>query len=172
MHDARLANLLAAAALAVTDLGMAALRGVRPVSPSAAAALVAVATAPGLSVTEIGRRVGLTQSAAARMVQGLETDHLLRRDPGSGREVSVTLTGAGSEAAARLLDARTASMHRLLARLTGPEQAELTELLGTLLAGLYEEIGSSDLLCRLCDRGACTRDAVCPVGQAERDGRA
>jgi MarR family transcriptional repressor of emrRAB len=70
---------LGAAALAVTDLSMAALRGVLPISPSAAAALVVVAATPGLSVTEIGRRIGLTQSAAARMIQTLEADDLVQR---------------------------------------------------------------------------------------------
>ncbi|WP_411157268.1 MarR family transcriptional regulator [Nocardia terpenica] len=32
-----------------------------------------LSTAPGVSVTELGRRVGLSQSAATRMVDGLVT---------------------------------------------------------------------------------------------------
>jgi hypothetical protein len=44
-------------------------------------------------------------------------------------------------------------------------------LLGTLLAGLYGEIGDADLFCRLWDRDCCTRDDICPVGQAEWDRR-
>jgi predicted MarR family transcription regulator len=103
------------------------------------------------------------------MIQALEADDLVQRDPGTGREVSVTLTDTGRDAATRLLDARTASLTRLLAQFSRPEQRELTELLSDLLSGLYGEIGSSELLCRLCDRDSCTRGAVCPVGQAERE---
>ncbi|MGW2314997.1 condensation domain-containing protein, partial [Actinomadura luteofluorescens] len=36
-------------------------------------------------------------------------------------------------------------------------------------AGLYAEIGDSDVICRLCDRGCCTSGDVCPVGP--RDAR-
>lgn len=171
MHEERLANLLGAAGLAVTDVSLAALRGVLPVSPSAAAALVVVADSAGLSVTEVGRRVGLTQSAAARMVQGLEADGLVRREPRAGREVGVALTEAGRGAVSRLLDARARALTALLDRLTVAEREQLAGVLATVLAGLYGEIGSSELLCRLCDRAACTRSAVCPVGQAERDRR-
>lgn len=165
----RLANLLGAAGLAVTDVSLAALHDAVPISPSAAAALVVLAAAPGLSVTEIGRRIGLTQSAAARMIQALEAEGLVRREPGAGREVSVNLTDDGRGAVSRLLGARAASLTGLLNQLTVPEQKLLGDLLSKLLARLYDDVGSSELLCRLCDRDSCTRSAVCPVGQAERD---
>ncbi|WP_079153187.1 MarR family transcriptional regulator [Streptomyces malaysiensis] len=46
---------------------------------SAAAALIVLRADPGVSVTELGRRVGLTQSAAVRMVAGLEREALVER---------------------------------------------------------------------------------------------
>ncbi|MBF6339358.1 MarR family transcriptional regulator [Nocardia abscessus] len=91
MHNERLVNLLGAAALAINAVMLARVHDAGAVSISGAGALVTLAVSPGISVTELGKRVGSSQSAAAR------------------------------------------------------------------------------LLCRLCDRGCCTRSAVCPVGQAERD---
>ena len=173
MHDkGRATNLLGAAALAISDLSLAAATNAAGTSASSAAALVVLAESPGVSVTELGRRVGLSQPAAARMVDSLQVAGLVDRQPGAGREVRVTSTTAGREVAARLLEARGLALDDLVAVLDSDEQDALAELLAKLLAGLYREMGSADLLCRLCDRPACTRDATCPVGQAERDGGA
>ncbi|WP_433335895.1 MarR family winged helix-turn-helix transcriptional regulator [Spirillospora sp. CA-294931] len=171
MHDRRrTANLLGATALAVHDLAMAGATGVAGVSASGAAALVVLSASPEVGVTELGRRVGLSQSAAARMLDSLESRGLVARRPGQGRSVAVTLTPAGRRTAAELLAARGAPLADLVDTLDDDQHEALAELLATLLARLYGEVGSAELLCRLCDRGACTRDAVCPVGQAEREG--
>ncbi|MEU8303567.1 MarR family transcriptional regulator [Actinomadura sp. NPDC048955] len=172
MHG-RLANLLGAASLAVTDLVLAGATDAGRVSASGAAALVVLSHAPGLGVTELGRRVGLTQSAAARMVDGLQAAGLVRRRPGGGRAVQVLLTPEGEEAVREMLAARDAPLAGALTALDDGEREALAGLLAKLLAGLYAEIGDSDVICRLCDRGCCTSGDVCPVGQAERDaGRA
>lgn len=169
MHDnLRTANLLGAAALALTDLLRAGATRASGVSASGAGALVVLAASPGLSVTELGRRVGLSQPAAARMVDGLETDGLLRRRPGEGRSVTVTLTPAGRHTAHRLLSARAEPLTDAVGVLDQAEQAALADLLEKLLTRLYREVGSADLLCRLCDRTACTAGATCPVGAAAR----
>jgi DNA-binding MarR family transcriptional regulator len=168
MHD-RLANLLGAASLAVTDLALAGATRAAGVSASGAGALVVLAHAPGLGVTELGRRVGLTQSAAARMLDGLEAAGLARRERGPGRGVRVRLTRAGEEAVDAMLAARGAPLATALSGLDAGERDLLGALLGKLLARLYAEIGDADVMCRLCDRGCCTDGAVCPVGQAERD---
>ncbi|XRQ12530.1 MarR family winged helix-turn-helix transcriptional regulator [Actinomadura welshii] len=168
MHD-RLANLLGAASLAVTDLVLTAATGAARVSASGAAALVVLSDAPDLGVTEVGRRVGLTQSAAARMVDGLQAAGLAERRRGPGRAVHVRLTSAGEAAAREMLSARGAPLARVLDVLDGDERETFTVLLAKLLARLYDEIGDTDVICRLCDRECCTAGAVCPVGQAERD---
>ncbi|TDB82310.1 MarR family transcriptional regulator [Actinomadura sp. KC216] len=172
MHEARLANLLGAASLAVTDLVLAGATGAGRASPSGAAALIVLADAPDLGVTELGRRVRLTQSAAARMVDGLEAAGLARRRRGEGRAVHVRLTEAGEDAVRDMLDARGAPLAGVLDVLDDEERAAFTVLLGKLLARLYAEIGDADVMCRLCDRQCCVTGAVCPVGQAERDAAA
>ncbi|MUN38853.1 MarR family winged helix-turn-helix transcriptional regulator [Actinomadura litoris] len=168
MHE-RLANLLGATALAVTDLVLAEATEAAGVSASGAAALIVLSAAPGLGVTELGRRVGLTQSAAARMVDGLEAAGLAERRRSGGRAVHVRLTRRGEEAAARMLGARAAPLAGTLTVLGDDEREALTALLSKLLTRLYGQIGDADVLCRMCDRACCTEGAVCPVGQAERD---
>lgn len=168
MHE-RLANLLGAASLAVTDLVLAAATGPGRVSASGAAALVVLSEAPDLGVTELGRRIGLTQSAAARMVDGLQAAGLAERRRREGRAVLVRLTPAGAGAVREMLAARGAPLADVLTVLDEDERETFTALLAKLLARLYEEIGDADVMCRLCDRRCCTAGAVCPVGQAERD---
>jgi DNA-binding MarR family transcriptional regulator len=169
MHDSRLGNLLGAAALALSDLMLARVRETAGVSVSGAAALVVLAHAPGLSVTELGRRVGLSQPATARMVMSLEAADLARRGPGEGRTVPVMLTPAGERTVREVLAARADGTEQVLDGLGEDDRRVLTRLLERLLAQLYGEVGSADVLCRLCDRARCTDGAVCPVGQAERD---
>ena len=117
MHDERLGNLLGATALAVTDRMLAGLRTVAGLGASNAAALVALADSPGLSVTELGRGIGLSQPAAARMVDGLERAGLAARSPGAGRAVAVTLTPAGERVVAQIRATRAADLEGVVAAL-------------------------------------------------------
>ncbi|GAA2065726.1 hypothetical protein GCM10009801_11370 [Streptomyces albiaxialis] len=170
MHDElRTANLLGAASLALSDLLLAGVTAAAGTSGSGAAALVVLSGDGGLGVTELGRRVGLSQSAAARMVDGLEARELVRREPSSGRWVTVHLTGRGTRAARSLLSSRGDALREALGHLDEAEQAQLDALLAKLLTGLHERTGDAERLCRLCDRERCVQDgAVCPVGRAAR----
>ncbi|GAB3644535.1 MarR family winged helix-turn-helix transcriptional regulator [Glycomyces tarimensis] len=171
MHDSdRTANLLGALALTLTDLSLGNATNTAGVSSSGAAALVTLSANPGLSVSELGRRVGLTQSAAARMVDSLETDGLIERRPSpfNQRWVTVYPTTAGRATARALLDARSTPLTDALAALDEHDRKALDELMSRLLTRLYDHVGRSQYMCRLCDRDCCTKDATCPVGEAER----
>jgi MarR family transcriptional regulator, negative regulator of the multidrug operon emrRAB len=169
MHDvARSANLLGAAALAVTDLMRTAITSAAGVSASGAAALVVLHHSPGITVTELGRRVGLSQPAATRMVDALRAGGLVERTAGGGRTVAVSLTDSGRQAVVRLLHARAEPLRRLVNALDPVQRAVLDDLLDVLLAQLYQSVRSEQLLCRLCDRASCVREAHCPVGVASR----
>jgi len=170
MHDTRrTANLLGATALGVVDLVVKGAMAPTGVGSSGAAALVMLAHAPGLSVTELGRRVGLSQPAAARMVESLESRRLVERRPSIGRAVAVHPTRSGRRAASSLLSGREGLLTELLAGLSAAEQRALGTGLSKLLAVLEGEIGDPDLVCRLCDRPACIADgATCPVSQSAR----
>jgi MarR family transcriptional regulator, negative regulator of the multidrug operon emrRAB len=170
MHDERrTANLLGAAALAVTDLVLGGATAAAGTSSSGAAALVVLRAAPGISVTELGRRIGLTQSATARMVDALEARGLVERRPTLGKWVAVHPTDAGRAASVDLLDARGGRLSALVGTLAPADQEALAGVLERLLRAVYAEVGSSERVCRLCDRASCVHDDICPVGQAERD---
>jgi DNA-binding MarR family transcriptional regulator len=167
MHESRLANLLGAAVLNLSDRMTAAAAGAAGVSLSGTAALVVLAEFPGLGGTELGRRIGIGQPACARMLDQLEARGLVRRQAKTGRAVAVALTRAGREAAARALEARQDVLVSALR--TVPDRAALEPLLEQLLRGLHAEVRSGDLMCRLCDRPGCVaQQQTCPVGQAER----
>ncbi len=171
MHDARrTANLLGATTLAVNDLALGGATAAAGLSGSGAAALVVLCVDPGISVTELGRRVGLTQSAAARMVDALAARGLVERRPTLGKWVAVHPTPAGRAVSDDLLNARGEQLTTLVGTLPPADQEALAGVLERLLRALYAEIGSSERVCRLCDRPCCTQaGAICPVGQAERD---
>ncbi len=173
MHDeARTANLLGAASLALSDLLVSAVTAIAGIGSSGSAALVVLSTVPGLSVTELGRRIGLSQPAAARMVDSLDKQGLVSKESTEGRAVAVHLTDEGVHAARRVLASRSDALVSVVRHLDDHEQSHLDDLLNKLLAGLYREPNDADRLCRLCDRSACVRNcATCPVGQADRDHR-
>lgn len=171
MHDSeRTANLLGAAALALTDLTLDAATTPGRLSPSSAAALLSLLAAPGLSVSELGRRVRLTQPAAARMVDALEAEGIVEKAPSAEnrRLMRVWLTSEGEKLAGQMLGERNAPLREVVAGLDDSEQRALTAVLEKILTQLHDTTGHGQRICRLCDRGSCTRTALCPVGRAER----
>lgn len=167
MHDDHLVNVLGAAGLAISDLMSATVTESAGTSRSGAAALTVLVQAGDLSVTELGRRVGLSQPAAARMVDTLERSGTATRAPGSGREVLVRLTATGRTVARRILADRSARMTSLLDGLSTAEQATLAGLVDKVLANIYTAMPDVNHICRLCDRRQCVRTTPrCPVGLA------
>lgn len=170
---ARVANLLGAAAVTSADRVRAASTEAAGTSGSGAAALVTLHTDDGLGVTELGKRIGLSQPAAARMVDSLVGQGLVERRRESARSVGVWLTRRGRAAAARVLRARSHALERVLDGLGAGHRKALLTALEALLPRLFDEVGSEYLVCRLCDRSVCVAAGeICPVGQAARDRQA
>ena len=163
-------NLLGAAAQGLSDQMRAGLTAAGPLSDSAVATLILLSHSSGIGASELGKRLGITQSAAVRMVEGMERDGLLMRGPKAGRSVAITLTDQGRNLAQHLLEARDHSLGVVVDSLAQDEQEQLEALLMKMLPRLHQQPGDADRLCRLCDRQACIDGgAICPVGQAERD---
>lgn len=170
MHESRLANLLGAAALNLSEKMTGAAATAAGVSTSGAAALVTLAEFPGLGVTELGNRIGLSQPACARMLDQLAGQGLVERQTRSGRSVSVVLTEPGEQAAHRALRARDDELASVLRHVPDEQRAGLGPALESLLRGLHEEFRSAERICRLCDHASCTaHHQRCPVGQSQRD---
>jgi DNA-binding MarR family transcriptional regulator len=174
----RLANLLAAWALAVSDRVTAAAEEEAGRGGQAPAALVALHQfAGGGTIEDLRQVLGLTHSAAVRLTDGLVADgHVARRQSrGDRRSVALALTPQGRALARRILRARARAVERTLDGLSEAQQRSLTtlaeRLTGDLAALRIEErrhgaIPPAGWLCRLCDFPACGRpEGRCPAAR-------
>ena len=109
--------------------------------------------------------VGLSQPAAVRLVDRLEADGLVAREPGrDARSIGLVLTPAGRRAAAAVRAAREAAIERLLAPLAPADRAALGALLEQVLERADYAPHDDEHVCRLCDVPACRAGAGgCPV---------
>jgi MarR family transcriptional regulator, negative regulator of the multidrug operon emrRAB len=172
----RLANLLGAWALAVSDridAGAAASAGRGGQAPAALVALHQFAG--GSTIEELRHVLGLSHSAAVRLIDGLVADGYVARGQAAGdrRSVALSLTTSGRSAARRIGAARLRAVESTLEGLTDAETRALTKLAERLtgeLAGLrlnerrQGAPPAGGWLCRLCDFRACGRpEGRCPA---------
>jgi DNA-binding MarR family transcriptional regulator len=152
MDETALNNKVAALALAIAD---AILAKSDDLAPTAVAALVTIRDRDPLSIGEIAHVVGLTHSAAVRLVDRLEKDWLVRRQRRVGREVMVEITARGRRRAQQLQENRFAAVAGFLAELDPEEQGELN----VLVTKIIRKTGSGGLVveqfCRMCRRNGC-----------------
>ena len=166
---ARDANLLGALSLAVAERVEAATRAAAAHGGSAPAALAALDVfLGGSSIDTVRKPLGLTHSAAVRLVDRLEVAGLVRRGAGAdGRSVAVFLTPAGRRAAAEVRESRMRAVAEVLAPLDADERSQLTTLAERLLGGLTSGRADAGHICRLCDADACGHaEGRCPVTRA------
>ncbi|SON54129.1 MarR family protein [Hartmannibacter diazotrophicus] len=145
-------NKLAALAQAIVD---AADDATEDLSPSAAAALMSLKARGPQSVGTVAQLVGLTHSAAVRLVDRLEKDWLVRRQRRGGREVMVELTSRGKRRASTLQEKRIIAAEGFVKDLNPSEIGALDLLLHRLLDAVVEDGGDIGRLCRMCDTGTC-----------------
>jgi DNA-binding MarR family transcriptional regulator len=130
--------------------------------------------AGGGTIEDLRQVLGLTHSAAVRLIDGLVADgHVARRQSrGDRRSVALALTPSGRAAARRILRARTRAVERTLDGLTDAQQRSLTvlaerltsDMAGVRLAARAEgSPPAGGWLCRLCDFDTCGRpEGRCP----------
>ena len=163
---ARQVNLLGALSLAVNGRLESAVEPAAGHGGAAPAALVALAGfLSGASIDTLRRPLGLSHSAAVRLVDRLAEAELVKREPArDGRSVSVRLTPAGESVAERVRRERAAALEAVLEPLSAAERAELATLHEKLLAGLTGGRADAGRTCRLCDADACGHyEGRCPV---------
>jgi MarR family transcriptional regulator, negative regulator of the multidrug operon emrRAB len=166
---ARTTNLLGSLSLAVADRLRAATEVAAGHAGSGPAALAALSTyLEGEPIDALWRSLGLTQSAAVRLVDRLEESGLVERGRGvDGRSVSVVMTAAGRRTGRGILDARQRALGEVLESLTPSERRTLAGVCEKLLGGLTESRADARRICRLCDPDACGHyDGRCPVTRA------
>jgi MarR family transcriptional regulator, negative regulator of the multidrug operon emrRAB len=164
MSVQRLANLLGATGLAVTDELKESLAHTGTAVPTELAAVITVANYPGQPIEAMRRTLGLTHSGAVRLVDRLESSGLVSRAPtGHGRTVAVNLTRTGLDLAAQIRRERLTRLSDVVAVLDEQDQQALTSLLERILAELTDDRASARRICRLCDEPTCETNASCPV---------
>jgi MarR family transcriptional regulator, negative regulator of the multidrug operon emrRAB len=165
MSDERLLNLLGALAIALADRIAAATEQAVGESATAVAALVSAAQFPGTSIEELRHSLGLSHSAAVRVVDRLAARGLVERRPGArGPAVALRATAKGEQLATRVLDIR----RDVVREVAGDTPAgDLDSAVSAMLARLTVDPEAGDRACRLCDVGACPTDR-CPVAERQR----
>lgn len=176
-EDARLANLLGAVALGLTDAAVADVAAQADLDTTSATALVAMLDlARSGSVQRLSRLVGISHSGAVRMVNRLADAGFVERRAGpDGRTITVALTRRGHNVARRLREARHAAVVAALSSLSDRERRQLTGICERLVAGLTtSRLGAraegrpptGGALCRMCDPVACGRsEGACPAAR-------
>lgn len=177
-RDPRLANLLGALSIGISDELYESTAMAAGLDGVASAALVALLDfMPGGSVRTLSQVVGLTHSGAVRVVDRLVAEGLVSRGASAdARARSITLTTRGVKVAREVRAARERAVDAVLEQLTASERATLTTLSERLVAGITEqrlemrragETLAGGALCRMCDFGACGREVgMCPAAEA------
>ena len=159
----RTGNLLGAAALAISGAIDDALSMGQGRSEAANAALTIMLQWPPHSIGHLARVLRRSHSATVRLIEELESEKLVAKQPGADkRAVVATLTAEGRREARRAIAARARALDGLVEQLTAEDRHDLTRLLEKILPLLTPDRESSDHICRLCHLGACPQDR-CPV---------
>ena len=165
-ETARLANLLGAHALRVTDRVHAAVEDATGLGPTQAAALVSLESfAEGEPLESLRAALDLSQPGAVRAIDRLADAGLVSRRRGrqDARQTLVHLTTKGRRMAARVRAARGGALIAEVQRLSDAERAAVTEALERLLGAATDGRATARRICRLCDGDACGHPDRCPV---------
>ena len=173
--DARLVNVLGAAALGLSDAMGVDAAAAAGIDATAATALVALLDlARGGSIRALSRLIGISHSGTVRLVNRMVDDGLIARAPGrDGRTVAVVFTRRGRVLAGRIRADRGAAIEAVLEGTTIPQRQQLATLCDIMIGNLVtarlsarreerDPVGGA--LCRLCDPAACGRAVgTCPA---------
>ena len=162
--DARLANLLGAAALGLSDAIGADAAAAAGLDATAATALIALLDlARGGSIRILSRLIGISHSGTVRLVNRMVDEGLIAREPGhDGRTLAGRLRADRAEAVAAALDGTTAAQREQLATLCEVMIGNLVTARLSARRRDRDPVGGA--LCRLCDPTACGRAVgTCPA---------
>jgi len=158
----RVANLLGAIAVGVSDRIRFAAVEAMPSGGETAAAVVVIGHEPGLSIDQLSRVLRLSHPGTVRLVDRLVKLSLVERQPTAldRRVVALVLTEAGDGQRDRLLAARHVALGILLGLISEEDRRALEDILEKLVAALPDGAVSALAVCRLCDNRRCIQ---CPM---------
>jgi MarR family transcriptional regulator, negative regulator of the multidrug operon emrRAB len=161
----RLANVLAAFALALTDKVNDAIRDNGGRSGMSSATLIQIGFNPGLSIERLRSLIGLTHSATVRVIDQLAGEGMVRRErntEGDTRVASLVLTDKGVTEMQTALVSRSLVAEPVVECFTALEMDSLASMLEKAIPNVVGFGANQDVVCRLCDMRACPQDR-CPV---------
>jgi MarR family transcriptional repressor of emrRAB len=156
-------DIVLATAIALTDAV-----DVPGVARSHVAALNVIRCTTDVSITSLAAALGLSHSAAVRVVDRLAQERLVERIPaGPARRVSLRLTASGRAVANSAARRREDRVSQAISTLSRAEQVQLLAMLGKVGKGLAPSLAMAERACRLCNQPACLR-AGCPLPWDDR----
>lgn len=159
----RLANLLGAAALAISGAVEDSMRESARRGQVANAALVILLQWPPRSIGNLSKVLRRSHSATVRLVEELEAEGLVSKQPGADRRsIVVNLTNTGRREATGVLATRGSVLGDIVAELTPADQLGLSRVLEKMLVALTADRETCDHICRFCQLAACPQDR-CPA---------
>lgn len=167
MDDLRIANIVGALALALSDDLQNEAERNAPEVGLAAAAIALLRHVPDMTIERLRRALGLSHPGAVRLIDRLEQEGTVVRRPSTAdrRAVSLSLTKSGTGAAQAILSARESALRGALAGLTAGERKTFGALAEKMLRTLLRGEDHAFRVCRLCDNKVCID---CPVDEELR----
>jgi MarR family transcriptional regulator, negative regulator of the multidrug operon emrRAB len=149
-------NVLAAWAIALSDVIRGAVEHATGMAGSGPAALVAVVADPGMSIDELRRVLDLTHPGTVRLVDRLVENGWVQRQHGTGRTIRLHPTSSGRTVERRLAAARKEAVATLLGTMPERHVHLMAGLVEPVLGATMNDVDAMRRLCRLCDRSVCS----------------
>jgi DNA-binding MarR family transcriptional regulator len=163
MADPRTTNLLGAFLTGLHDNMRRRIEEESGLPGEGPAALVTIGYNEGCTVEFLRKALGLSHSWTVRIVEKLEKDGLVGKQPGSDRRaVALHLTDAGVRQMHGVVRARRRCLDEVLDVLPMKEQRQLALLLERMLTVMTVDAEEAEAICRLCEVDVCPQQQ-CPV---------
>jgi DNA-binding MarR family transcriptional regulator len=161
MSEEKIKNLFGALSLAIADDLLREAQHHVPLS-APASAITLIGHAPGMTIDQLSRVLGLSHPGTVRLVDRLVREKLLNRERSAtdGRAVALTLSPTGEAMCQKILASRQSALARALAMLSPTERSILGRLSETMLQGIVKGETHALEICRLCDPSVCSE---CPI---------
>ena len=153
----RLINLFGALAIGVADRVRWEALDETSLGGEGSAALVVIGHAPGMSIDQLRRVLGLSHPGAVRLVDRLVSAGLALREvsPDDRRAVSLGLTREGRNRRSAVLKRRSKALKAMLDVVGAEDLAALERIADAVLQSLPDDAASALTVCRYCNERQC-----------------
>lgn len=161
-NENRIANLLGAAALGLSDRIRNSSRQILARDGATAAALSLIGHNPAISVLSLSRILEMSHPGTVRLLDTLAAAGMVnrRRSTKDGRTAELHLSEDGYHARQEMLRERQKALLAAISGLSSTETEQLEQILEKIIRKLPRNEVHCHTICRFCDEDACTD---CPM---------